>query len=324
MKIRCLAAALICALLFCLSGCNKNETYTSTGVYFDTVVTLTAYGTPVPKEALELCRRYDSLLSPTNENSDVYILNVSGEYGVQKETADIIKTALRYCEESKGKFDITVRPLSALWNFGTENPTVPKEDDIKSALAKVDYNNIEIKGNTVTLKKGAQIDLGGIAKGYIADKILEIYNKNSVSGIIDLGGNILTAGEKPNKKTFAVGIKKPYTQNENIATVELYSGSVATCGVYERYFEADNNRYHHILDTASGYPVENGLDSVTVIAESSTDADALSTLLFVLGEEKAQEYLQIRTDVHGVFIRSDGTLLVSQGLEIENGRIYIK
>ena len=321
------ALLLIVAMLFC--GCesgflNSSKAYTVSNIYFDTFIELTTYGEAVPKEAIELCEKYDNLLSVTKKDSDIYKLNKRGKHEVSPETLELIQVALDYCEESEGLFDISVYPLSTLWDFTAENPSLPDEDKRSEAVKAVDYRKIKIEGNTITVPPNGGIDLGGIAKGYIADRIAEIYIANSLSGIINLGGNILTVGSKPFGKTFKIGIKKPFSEGETLYNLELYSGSAVTCGVYERYFTIDEKIYHHILNPKTGYPETNGLDAVTVICQSSTDADALSTTLFLMGEEKAMGYLHSRSDIHAVFIRRDGTVGLSQGLEMNGNTIKIK
>ncbi len=327
MKRKWLCLTLIFVFIFTalFSGCRKQiDARSSTEVHFDTSVTLTAYEQDVPEEAWELCRKFDKLFSATDKESELYLLNQKGSYTVSDETLEVIKEALEYCRITEGKFDITVRPVSELWNFTAKKPALPKKKDLEAALSLVDYTKIKIEGNTVTLPEGVKIDLGAIAKGYIADKLYEVYQKNSVSGIIDLGGNIMTVGKKPGHKNFLIGIKKPFSEeDENWAIIELSSGSVVTCGVYERCFELDGVRYHHILDTKTGKPLENGLDSVTVIAPDSSTADALSTSLFLMGEKKALETLKTQKNVYAIFIKTDGTYRLSEGLLKEGSSIYI-
>lgn len=307
--------------LFC--GCQPRE-FTTTGIYFDTLVELTAYGEAVPDSALELCRKYDALLSVTNPDSDIYKLNHQGEYEVQPETLDIIQKALSYCEKSEGLFDISIEPVSSLWDFTAENPTLPKENDIKTALKAVGYQKIKIDGKRVSLPSSGGIDLGAIAKGYIADEILRIYEEHSLSGIINLGGNILTVGKKTSGESFKVGIKKPFSDGDIACNLEFDGGSVVTCGVYERYFTLGGKNYHHILNPKTGYPEIGGIDSVTVICESSTEADALSTTLFLMGEANAKAYLRNLPDTHAIFVRTDGNISLSQGLEMQGNTVKIK
>lgn len=322
MKYKGLILALFILISTLFVGCGE-EPRTVSGVYFDTLVQLSAYGGDVPDEALELCEKYDGLLSVTNQNSDIYKLNQLGEYTVKDETLEIIKIALEYGDKSGGLFDISVRPLTALWNFGAEKPALPQKSKLLKALKTVDYTKIKIQGNKVTLPSGGGIDLGGIAKGYIADKIAEIYTSKALSGIINLGGNVLTVGKKPDNKPFKIGIKKPFSEQETICLLELAEGSAVTCGIYERYFEYDGEIYHHILNPKTGYPQKNNLHSVTVISKNSTDADPLSTTLFLMGEKRAKEHLNNLADTEAIFIRTDGTISLSNGLSIKGNTVKI-
>jgi len=169
-----------------------------------------------------------------------------------------------------------------------------------------------------------KIDLGGIAKGYIAEKIAEIYRENNATGIIDLGGNILAVGEKKTKENYKIGIKNPLKTEETFAIVEIPEGSVVTSGNYERGFTLEGERYHHILDSKTGKPVKNGLSSVTVISENSTDGDALSTALFCMGEEKGRQFLEKRSGIEAVFIDEKGECSFTSGLDEVDGNFILK
>lgn len=316
MKLKCFLLSLSLILSCTFTACEQKDTpHKVTGIYFDTVVELTAYGEKVPKEALELCEKYELLFSATNKKSELYKLNNHGTLQVSKETLEVVKTALEFSRDSGDLFCIAILPVSKLWDFTAENPRLPSKKSLTAALKSVSSENIIIEGNRITLKNGATIDLGAVAKGYIADKIAELYKEKNLSGIINLGGNILTVGEKPNKEAYKVGVKKPFSEGENLCTLELGEASVATCGVYERYFEINGKIYHHIIDPTTGYPRKSGLYSVTVIDKSSTVADALSTTLFMMGEKEANKYLANRPDTHAVFVRDDGSVSFSKGFE---------
>lgn len=320
------ALVLTLALILSLCGCkSKLKAKSQTGVYFDTVVTLITYNEDAPKECFTLCEKYDKLFSATDKSSDIYKLNhAAGKpVTVDSETAAVIKTALGYCKASDGALDITLRAVSELWDFKAENPKLPQKDALKSALSTVGYKKVQLSGNTVTLPKGTKLDLGCIAKGYVADRIKEIYEKHRLSGIINLGGNVLTVGKKPDETPFSVGIKEPFSENDYVATLRISGGSVVTSGVYERCFELDGQRYHHLLDAKTGYPVENGLDSVTVLAESSAEADALSTALFCMGKAAALDYVNGKKGVYAVFLGTDASLTVSEGLTLNDGVITV-
>ena len=239
---------------------------------------------------------------------------------VSKETAQLIETALDYSARSDGAFDITIAPLLDLWNFKPEQHegTVPDADQIQEALSHVDYKKVQLDGATVTLlDPQASIDLGGIAKGYIADRLRDyLISEGYDSALINLGGNILTVGAKPDGSAFRVGIRKPFSESgEQLETVACKDRSVVTSGTYERYFEQDGKRYHHILSPSDGYPVENGLASVTILSPSSTDADALSTACFVLGPEKGLELIESLDGIEALFVTDELEEISSSGFQ---------
>lgn len=206
------------------------------------------------------------------------------------------------------------------WDFGENKDTVPSQKDINAALPTVDYHNIEISDNTVTLKNPkTQIDLGGIAKGYIADQMkAQLRSDGITEGIINLGGNVLTVGLKKSGDTYKIGIQKPFDDSGSpIASVDITDASLVSSGVYERYFEKDGKRYHHILNPKTGYPYENGLLGVTIITDSSVDADALSTTCFALGLEDGMKLIENTKGAEAVFITEDFTLHKSSGIGSE-------
>lgn len=310
-----------------LSGCSlspaSSATVSKNGFFLDTVVSLTLYGTKEEApldECFSLLENFESLLSRTKEGSDIWNINHSGgnPVTVSEETAQLLQIALHYCELSDGAFDITVAPLLDLWNFQPEQHkgTVPDPEEIREALSHINYKNIQLNGTTVTLlDPKAAIDLGGIAKGYIADCIRDLLvSKGYHSALINLGGNVLTVGTKPDGTAFRVGIRKPFSESgEQIAIVACEDRSVVTSGTYERYFEQDGKRYHHILNPADGYPVENGLASVTILSPDSIDADALSTACFVLGPERGMELIESLDGIEALFVTEDLEQIVSSG-----------
>ena len=268
------------------AGCRHSEN-TVNRLLFDTAVTLTAEcERSVLLDAISLCEGYENLLSRTKETSDVYKINNSdGFVSVSEETALIIKTALKYCEQSDGLYDITITPVSTLWNFNEE--VLPEADKIGEAVKKVDYKKIQLEGSRVNAN-GAQIDLGSVAKGYIADKLREFFESKGVkNAIINLGGNVYVLGDKYTK----VGIQKPFSGG-TVGRVEMKNLSAVTSGTYQRCFTKDGTLYHHILDPKTGYPKNTDLDSVTVIGESSMLCDIMSTVCLLSGGEKAEEFIK--------------------------------
>lgn len=306
----------ICLLTACclfLSACSSSEEPISKqGFLLDTVIQITLYDTEnesLLDESFAICEKYEQLLSRTIASSDVSRINEANgkPVTVSDETIALIQKSLTYSELSDGAFDITIAPLSSLWDF-KDQKAVPDSNDIEEARKLVDYHAIRIDGNSVTLTNPeASIDLGAIAKGYIADKIKEyLVSENVKSGLINLGGNVLTIGTKPDGSAWNIGIQKPFDeQNAAITSVHLSDESVVTSGVYERYFKQDGIIYHHILDAKTGYPYQNGLLGVTIISKESVDGDALSTTCFALGLEKGMELIRSLPDVDAIFITDD-------------------
>ncbi len=310
----------ISALL--LSSCSSfKKPVSKTGIYFDTIVNITIYDNIPSSESermiascFEMMSEYEKLFSRTLEGSDVYRINHSKglPVTVSDETADLLNRAVSYAYLSEGEVDPTVGALSILWNIGASDENViPDETLIKDALSTVDCSNIEINKNTVVLKnEKSAVDLGFIAKGYIADHLKEyLVSEGITSAIIDLGGNILLIGNK-NGNNFNIGLKDPKNPSGTPITVLSESDcSIVSSGDYERYFEKNGVRYHHILSLRDGHPAQSDLSMVTIISDKSIDGDALSTLCFILGKEASVEFLnKYFADVNAVFVDKEGNL----------------
>lgn len=288
----------------------------------NTIVTITLYDSDNEKlldECIRLCDYYESLFSKTLEDSEIYILNHIRTHKVSDETKELITKGLYYSSLTDGAFNILIAPLTNLWDF-VNVKKVPDESSIHAALSHIDYNNVTIENNTITISdKESGFDLGAIAKGYIADRIKDYLISQGVkSAIIDLGGNLLLIGGRLDGTAFNIGIQKPFeAYSEIIAVMKLHDVSIVSSGIYERYFIEDSKLYHHILDTKTGYPCDNGLISVTIISKYSADGDALSTSVFALGLEKGLELINSLEDTYAVFINSDYELIYSDGF-LEN------
>lgn len=265
---------------------------------------------------------YEKLFSRTLEGSEVYNINHSPEttFTISEELRDILEFSLSYARYSDGALDISIAPLSSLWDFSNlEHKTeAPAAEAIQVAKALVNYKDISLEGNTLTFaREGMQLELGAVAKGYIADRVKEfLLSKGVTSAIINLGGNILLVGEKPEGSTFNVGIQKPFEDRDAVvaAICELTDCSMVSSGIYERYFyDTAGNFYHHILDAATGYPCDTDLLQVTIISKDSATGDALSTACFALGLEKGMELIHSLEQIYAVFITSDGKLHFSDG-----------
>lgn len=319
------AAAL--GIMVLVSGCTtppESESLTMSGMYFDTIVQIEAWGATddIMEHCKELCEYYEGLFSATIDTSEVSEINqAEGKpVTVSPETAELISKGVEYGRLSNGRFDVTIAPASSLWNFtdNTEN-TIPDPEKLDEAVSHIDYSCIQIEGNTVTLTDPeARIDLGGIAKGYIADRLKEYLISEGIEhALIDLGGNMLTLGGRYDGTAFRIGIQRPFAETGTVmAAVSVRDKSVVSSGDYERYFEKDGVVYHHILDPDTGYPVQNDLDQVTIISDESVDGDALSTTCFTLGLEEGMKLIRSLDGVEAVFVTKDGKLHTSSD-EIE-------
>jgi thiamine biosynthesis lipoprotein len=237
---------------------------------------------------------------------------------VQGELLEVLEEARRYAELSGGAFDPTIGPLVSLWGIGGETPRVPPEDEVQRALALVDWRDLVIDkaaGTAFLRRRGQALDLGAIAKGYAADQAAAVLSGRRVKrAIIDLGGNIFALGKRSGGESWRIGIQDPLEERgAYLGILRVKNKSVVTSGVYERYFEEGGRRYHHILSTTDGYPVQNGLLAVTIAADRSIDADALSTACFALGLEKGLALVETLPDTEAIFVTADRNLVVSSG-----------
>lgn len=308
----------------------------SSGFYFDTIITITLYGTEDASyidECFALASKYENLFSNTKEDSEISRINANAGTGnyvtVSDETLELILDGIAYGSLSGGAFDITIGKLSDLWNFSeiaanldaedneADVSVLPSPEEIQSLLPHVGYENIVIDQNRVLLTDPeAKIDLGGIAKGYIADRMKEYLNAEGCTcGYINLGGNVLTLGQKPDGASYSIGIQMPFGESgETLGVVTVSDKSVVTSGVYERYYRIDGQLYHHILDTGTGYPCDTGLYEVTIISDSSMDGDALSTTCFILGLEKGLQLIESLDETEAIFVTSSYEIYTTSGI----------
>ena len=309
--------ALIASLV--ISAPAEAERQTAVGFYLDTVITLSAYvkDVKVLNDALEECGRYENLLSRTIEGSDVWRINhAKGEsVEVSDDTVEILKTALQVSELSHGAFDASIAPVSTMWDFTSGAAVLPDAEALEKAAEKVDYTKIGIDGNRVTVPEGMMIDLGGIAKGYIADAVKGyLMDRGVESGILSFGGNIVAIGTKPDGSEWKVGIQDiDQPTGSYMLVAKNAGGSTVTSGIYERGFELDGTYYHHILDPKTGWPVQNELASVTIFSESSMWGDALATAAFALGTEQGIQLIDSLEGIEALFIARDRSVSYTAG-----------
>ena len=311
--------SIIINLIF-LSGCNtqKNITREKEGFLFDTVVVISLTGVNPEEtinEALDYAASLDKKWNKNNPESEIYKINHSDNKPVfvSKETINLLNYASEFSKSVNMVTNPAIGSVTSLWDFKSESPEIPEKEKIAEALNHTEINNICINDDSVCLTDiDAKIDPGFIAKGYAADLIKEfILNKGDYYGFINLGGNVLTVGQKPGNKPFVIGIKDPDINSPNsiITTVEVFDGSVVTSGIYERYFISGSEIYHHILDTKTGYPIRNNLLSVTVIGKESITCDALSTALFAAGYDNGKKILNNYPGYKAIYINNEMEIL---------------
>jgi len=302
-------------LIFLLSGCadkQQGEVLSETRLLLDTFCTITIHGNvnmDMLDEAFELCAELEALFSITMEGSDIWRINFAGggPVTVDPGTIELITAGLEFSGLSDGMFDITIGRLSRLWDFGSGESFVPSGFEIEEALKTVDFAQVHIDGNTVQLtmpheqphidggdNRYAWLDLGAIAKGYIGDRIAELLIKHGVSGaLIDLGGDVVTIGSRPDGTPWRIAVKKPFgSMNEYLGVLEVTGVSVISSGTYERRFEIDGKNYHHILDPNTGMPAISDVISATVVTGSALSGEGLSTIAILLGSERASEIFE--------------------------------
>ena len=342
-KIRTVLCMVLCAggLLCGVSGCSqngntsglkavenvvekKNGEATRNLFAMDTVMRVTANGTEAEDAvtaAVAEINRLDALFSVGNENSDIAKLNVEHMAVVSDDTFSLVQRSLQLYQDTDGALNITVYPLMEAWGFTTGEYRVPEQTEIDSLLQTMQIGEIrcDSQKKTVILPEQTKIDLGAIAKGYTSARLMEIFEEYDISSaMVSLGGNIQVKGSKPDGTSWKVAVEDPFSDSENAyaGILSVADKAVVTSGTYERYFEKDGKRYHHILDPATGYPAEKGLASVTIVSDDGTLADALSTALFVMGKEKAVAYWKAHAkEFDMILIEDDGTISVSEGIE---------
>lgn len=328
----------ILTVLIILSGCspqtedpseNKdNRPVVETAFLMGTMVKITIYDEVVDKEVLQkVFERISEIedrmtINEKTGKSEIIRLNDSAGETYSKLSPDtfyVLKKGKYYSELSGGLFDITIGPLVKLWNIGNEKAAVPGETEINQKLSLVNYKNLILDEKNLSAqlnKQGMIVDLGGIAKGYAADEAADFLEEAGIEhAIVNLGGNILALNKKPDGSKWRLGLQDPYQpRGDYMGIVKLDDQSLVSSGTYERYFEVDGKRYHHILNPQTGYPEENSLVSISIITEESIDADALSTTTFLLGLEKGMEMIEGLEDTEAIFITDDKKVYISSGI----------
>lgn len=325
-----LAGCTVAMLLVFLAGCRPpgNEPITETQLLLGTTISVTVYepAEDAVKAVFARVQEIEEKMSTTEEDYDTTeLLQVNrgadeAPVVVSEDTFFVIEAAKEYSEVTLGAFDLSIWPLVRLWGFGTADAGVPSVDAIEEAASRVDHESVRLDpaNNSVSFAmEDMGIDVGGIAKGYAADEARRILKEHGVErALLDFGGNILTIGEKPDGTPWRIGVQGPDSRRgQFLGIVETGPMAVVTSGDYERFFEVDGVRYHHLIDPDTGYPAQNGLRSVTILAEDSIDADALSTAAFVLGVEDGARLIESLPTVEAAFV-TDDTVYLTSGISI--------
>lgn len=317
----------VLALMVGLAGCTQTpaEDLTRTTYALGTVISINLYDQGDEALMDSLVKRVgeiESIMSAQIETSEInQVTSMAGIEPVQvsEETFQVVKRALYYADLSGGKFDPTIGPVVDLWGIGTDDARVPDQSEIDLALDLVDYNKVILDESALTVYlqlEGMSLDLGGIAKGYVADQLaLYLEGTDVERAMINLGGNIYAYGQKEDGSPYKIAVQTPYDiRNTYFGYAEVKDGTVVTSGPYERYFEVDGQIYHHIFDASTGYPTSGDTVSVSIIGDSSMDADALSTLLFTMPPEDGLEFIEDIDGVECIYVDEAYGLTLSSGL----------
>lgn len=331
----CASFIILILLLSLMTGCISHaEAYHDKSFFaMDTIITIRVFGDRSAKKAMnkaiDRIKEIEKHMSSTYKDSDVFKINKAAgvePVKVNDDTFYVIKKALEYGQLSDGALDITVRPIVELWGITSDNPRVPSKEEIDEKLALVDYRKVVLdeENKTVFLEeKGMGIDLGAIAKGYAADEAVRILREAGVkNALLNLGGNVITIGGNPDGRPWRIGIQDPRSQETgepHFAIVGIADATVVSSGDYERYieevYEKTGERYHHIFDPKTGYPADKGLIASTIISSSSIDADALSTILFIMGYEEGFKLIEKLDNVEAIAVTANKEVYITEGLK---------
>ena len=315
--------------LVILAGCSKDNKVTTplsrSEVLMGTVVEVSLYDSNDEKildGVFEKVKDLENTLS-INENGTL-VDEINEKAGIEPvkvddDTYNIVKKGIEYAKLSNGLFDISVGPIVKLWNIGLPEAKVPTQEEINEKLPLIGYIDIELNENdkTIFLKRpGMMIDLGGIAKGYTADVISNILTEEGVkSAIINLGGNVFAHGKKPNGSDWKIGIQNPFSdRGDIIGTISTNNKSIVTSGIYERFYEENGVKYHHILSPKTGYPYDNEIAGITIISDKSADGDALSTSVFAMGVEDGMKFVNSIDGIDAIFVTKDNKVYITDGI----------
>lgn len=322
----CLLIPIFICIMTAACGVGQDSPVNVEGYHMGTIITERVFGKNAKRAAEQVMGRMEEVEKTMTINvsgGDINSLNdMAGKESVKlrSDAMFVLQSAYKFAELSRGAFDVTVGPLVKAWGIFTDHSRVPSDEEIKKLLGLVDYRSLSLdkeSGTAKLQKEGQIVDLGGVAKGYAGDEAIRIYKENGIkSAFVNIGGNVVVLGHKPDGSPWSIGIQNPRAQNGvYIGIVKVADKAVVSSGDYERYFIKDNIRYHHIIDPRTGYPSDSGLIGTTVIADKSIDADALSTAAFVLGLEEGMKLIESIGGVDAVFITKDKKVYTTSGLK---------
>ena len=295
----------------------------ATSFAMDTIMTFTVIhedGAQLIIDAEQEIRRLENLLSVTLENSEVSKLNQAAgkeAVNISEDTKALLEAGKMLGALTGGAFDIAISPVVKAWGFTEAEHHVPSQAELDQLLPLTEFSDVILSDGTAYLQKiGMAVDLGGITKGYASDKVASLLKEKGVeSAILSLGGNVYGIGTKPNGDRWEVALANPLDANDYCGLISIKDKAVVTSGGYQRYFEEDGKKYHHIIDPKTGYPAETGLLSVTIISESGMKADVYSTALYVMGMEKALEFWKEHDDFEVIFVTEEGEVVATEGAD---------
>lgn len=331
-KQRCGVLCLLVFMALVMTGCSQAkksaEKYTNTDFAMGTTITELLYGNPDSCEAagtemIQILKDVEETqISWRLEESEIYKINhIDKKVPVDNEVLEWLSETLKLAKDSDGALNPGVGILAQLWDIGGDNPKVPKQSEIDEALKKIDYRKIELnQGDVLTNPDQVQVDLGAVGKGIGADQAMDYLKEQETitGGIISVGGSLCVYGKKPDGEKWAVGIQDPRGEDGEMFGAVRTDGDcyISTSGDYEKYIEQNGKRYHHILDSKTGYPSQSGLISVTIMCDSGLDSDGLSTACFVLGMDKSKKLLE-KYDAEAIFVDEDKNVYVTDGIDFE-------
>lgn len=315
--------------IFIIVGCTKTveiEPISKSELLMGTVVTVTMYDNSdetILDKVFNKVKELESTLSINENGTLVDKINENAGVSpvkVDTETFAVIEKGLEFSNKSEGLFDITVGPLVKLWSIGLPEAKLPTDEEISLVLPLINRNKLILDKENLTVyleDKNMKIDLGGIAKGFTADIISNLLSENNVnSAIINLGGNIFAKGIKVNGSKWKIGIQDPNSNRGAIVgNISVENKSIVTSGTYERFFEQDGIKYHHILSPSTGYPYENNIAGITIVSDYSVDGDGLSTSVFAMGVEEGLKFINNYEGVDAIFVTNDNKIYLSDNLK---------